>query len=537
MAVNNKYAQTQPFTLAGAGASITATSVTLNSFTDPDGNLLTMTDFGSIGYGTIEPGSNTNEEQISFSGITQNGGGTATLTGVRSITFVYPYTSTSGLSKTHAGGTVFVISNTSGFYSQFATLANDQEFTGTNTFDISPIVPDPTNATDAANKEYVDGQVAAGAPNASTTVKGIVQEATQAQQRSKTATGSTGARLYTNPSTTSSTLLSDYVADTGAANAYAIAPSPAIVAYVAGQTFSFIAANANTTTSTLNVNGLGTKNILKRYNTALAANDILANQMVCVEYDGTQFQLMIPVGNAPQLLASISTTTTLGTSDTLYPSQNAVKTYVDNTNILKSVTSTDFEASGRFTSIVNSGTNSYNTNGLVMDTTVTTTRNAGITWAVNPAGAGDTYAGNPIFTCSFTFANVGTTGSSYFGIGTATAAGSGHTYTLKHAGFKVLIATSTASLYATQADGSTETASSALTTITANDWVDVALQVVGSSSVNYWWRLNGGAWSAATNLATHVPTSSSLGLQFSVSNNSTATENIVNVTTASYQRN
>ena len=53
--------------------------------------------------------------------------------------------------------------------------------------------------------------------------------------------------------------------DSGSANTYAIALTPAVTAYVAGQVFHFKAGNTNTGASTLNVNALGTKNIKKRY--------------------------------------------------------------------------------------------------------------------------------------------------------------------------------------------------------------------------------------------------------------------------------
>jgi hypothetical protein len=46
---------------------------------------------------------------------------------------------------------------------------------GTKTFTSSPIVPTPTSSTDATNKTYVDSTVSAGAPDASTTTKGLVQ--------------------------------------------------------------------------------------------------------------------------------------------------------------------------------------------------------------------------------------------------------------------------------------------------------------------------------------------------------------------------
>ena len=54
----------------------------------------------------------------------------------------------------------------------------------------------------------------------------------------------------------------NYVAsDSGSADAYVIAPSPAITAYTEGQRFGFTATNASTGASTINVSGLGVKSI------------------------------------------------------------------------------------------------------------------------------------------------------------------------------------------------------------------------------------------------------------------------------------
>lgn len=83
-----------------------------------------------------------------------------------------------------------------------------------------------------------------------------------------------------------------YAADSGAANAYVVTLTPAPVAYTNGMVVRFKAANANTTASTINVNALGAKNITKRYNSALIANDILANAIITAVYDGTQFQIV-----------------------------------------------------------------------------------------------------------------------------------------------------------------------------------------------------------------------------------------------------
>lgn len=64
-------------------------------------------------------------------------------------------------------------------------------------------------------------------------------------------------------------------------------------AYAAGQSFNFVAAGTNTTTSvTLNLNGLGAKSVTKEGTTPLAAGDLLIGQVATVVYDGTRFQLI-----------------------------------------------------------------------------------------------------------------------------------------------------------------------------------------------------------------------------------------------------
>jgi len=76
----------------------------------------------------------------------------------------------------------------------------------------------------------------------------------------------------------------DCLADTGAADAYVITPSPAITSYEEGQIFLFKSANANTTVSTLNVNSKGPINIVKRNKTALVSGDIGDDMPILVVY-------------------------------------------------------------------------------------------------------------------------------------------------------------------------------------------------------------------------------------------------------------
>lgn len=258
-----------------------------------------MAMLGLSAYMTLEPGNGTQEEQIVFTGVTQNSNGTATLTGVSDVAMQTPYTQTSGLLVTHAGSTTAILSNTSGFYNRFVAKDDDGTISETITF-TQPNFPQmdgvgtpPSLPAQLATKSYVDGVALAGAPNASTSVKGIVQIATQAQVDAKTIVGSTSAFLVQPLNTQRSTLLSDYVIDTsGSPNVIILTPSPAITSYQAGQQLSFKLANTNTSPAvSINVNGLGAQNVtILNGSTSPSAGDIVAGEIIMVEYDGTNFQ-------------------------------------------------------------------------------------------------------------------------------------------------------------------------------------------------------------------------------------------------------
>lgn len=250
-------AQLQNFALAGGGAVSGATSVVLKSFQTIDGVDLAMTDFGSIGYGTLEPGNGNQEEQISFTGVVQNSNGTATLSGIKHVLFTTPYTETSGLTKTHSGSSIFVISNTSGFYEKFPKKENDETITGQWTFTTFPITP--------ANSD------------ASTTVKGVTKlSVAPVSATNPIAVGNNDQRLVY------------YAVSATGTDAYAITAGTA-TAYVTGQWYGFKADVANAGAATLNVNALGAIGILRDEGSALVDNDITAGAVVLVVYNGTNF--------------------------------------------------------------------------------------------------------------------------------------------------------------------------------------------------------------------------------------------------------
>lgn len=156
MADNRKYVATKPTTLSSSTTS-TGTSITVSELEDRAGNTLTLTDFGTTGYGVFEPGGS-NEEHCLITGVS----GT-TLTVTRGIAMKAPYTETTALKKAHAAGTKFVVySNTPAFFDTFTNKNDTETITEKWTFPTSgfPEMSDSTTAPildeELATKKYVD---------------------------------------------------------------------------------------------------------------------------------------------------------------------------------------------------------------------------------------------------------------------------------------------------------------------------------------------------------------------------------------------
>jgi len=64
---------------------------------------------------------------------------------------------------------------TDGTLSNLMHTTGAESVAGVKTFASSPVVPTPTNGTDAANKTYVDSVASSGAPDATDSTKGLVQ--------------------------------------------------------------------------------------------------------------------------------------------------------------------------------------------------------------------------------------------------------------------------------------------------------------------------------------------------------------------------
>lgn len=146
-----------------------ATSIALRKFVDSNDNELALSDFGSFFIVVVKQSDQT--EIIRCNGITQNADGTADLaieTSWRNVPAKPPFAgSTTG--KAFQTGAEVIVSNDP--YTMSFFLQTNNTTAQTVVGDIR--FPTPSHGSNAATKDYADGLVAAGAPTASQTVRGI----------------------------------------------------------------------------------------------------------------------------------------------------------------------------------------------------------------------------------------------------------------------------------------------------------------------------------------------------------------------------
>lgn len=164
-----------------------------------------------------------------------------------------------------------------------------------------------------------------------------------------------------------------------------------------------------------------------------------------------------------------------------------------------------------------------------------------LNWNLSNVGAFQAFNGTPEFSATIYMAAVPGTashGQALLGIGQQTSPGTSLALTNRHIAIKLLsTGSSQFSVYGSQADNSTESATSALTTVVAGDVLEISFKV-NASSVDYYWRKNGGSWSSATNLTGSMPSASFATnvAQFIVNNQGQSDNNQLSLGTASYKR-
>lgn len=78
----------------------------------------------------------------------------------------------------------------------------------------------------------------------------------------------------------------------GTANAITLSLSPAPTAYYAGMRIVFVSQTTNTSSTTINVNGLGAKSVKASDNSDLNSGVILTGSLYELIYDGSSFRFM-----------------------------------------------------------------------------------------------------------------------------------------------------------------------------------------------------------------------------------------------------
>jgi hypothetical protein len=167
---------------------------------------------------------------------------------------------------------------------------------------------------------------------------------------------------------------------------YVATASPALTAYAAGNLFSFVVPNTNSSASTINIDGLGAKAITRTGSTALVAGDMVATEVVIVVYDGTRFQL-INANSFTNLL--VSGTLTYGGVTLTNAVTGTGKMVLDTSPTVNNPTVTNYVESVVAIGTVSSSNTIALTNGTVQ--TATLTASTACTFTMPTATAGKSF--------------------------------------------------------------------------------------------------------------------------------------------------
>lgn len=185
----------------GQSVGTSDTSIKLSAFKEPVSNIpYTMTYLNTTtGYGTISPQS-TVSEFISFSGITQNSDGSATLTGVtRGLTRTPAGSNcvaSTTLAQSHAGQSIFILSNSPCFYAEYAVKQNNENISGVWNFMTLPTTSVACSAQNQfCNKGYIDQGLLQGAATSTEANMGIVRISDVSNTGFGNASSSSGAPI------------------------------------------------------------------------------------------------------------------------------------------------------------------------------------------------------------------------------------------------------------------------------------------------------------------------------------------------------
>lgn len=152
------------------------------------------------------------------------------------------------------------------------------------------ITPAGSGATDYDPNAFLADVLAAVAAAGSSATASAASAATSAG--SATAAAGSAAAAATSAASIQPFDTNQYATSSGT-NTYTAALTPAVTSYVTGMHVAIKIGVTNTGSSTISLNGLGAKSIVKN-GASLAGGEMVAGQVVMLVYDGTIFNLISP---------------------------------------------------------------------------------------------------------------------------------------------------------------------------------------------------------------------------------------------------
>jgi hypothetical protein len=274
----------------------------------------------------------------------------------------------------------------------------------------------------------------------------------------------------------------------------------------------------------------------------------VVNATTGIQINGAAASNKILKGNGTNFVASTETYAAPGTSGNVMTSDgtnwtSAAPAAATVTPTMK--TGIDWrnnQANGTYT-LTNAGSGGQSSDGNQMYTVTTGNTATSYSKAKITLSSGSTYTFLPgsIYSGRVVVSEDGTSKAieGYWGLGDITVSGSAITWTGNHIGFKFKKgATANISLYATVANGTTETESSAIDTfsVASNTYYDFIIQVVSTSSVNFYSRKMNAASYTVTNITTNIPTADNSTVMIAVSNISDTNRLTLGTTPTTFER-
>lgn len=172
-----------------------------------------------------------------------------------------------------------------------------------------------------------------------------------------------------------------YAVDTGTSNAYVVNINPGILSLSDGMEVNFKAANANTTSSTLNVCSLGAYPVLNKFGQTLISGEIASGSHVTVKWSASASSWLIL--NSTNAIPTVPTAAP-GTSTTQEASTAFVLNSVNTLSLSRSNPFGDIKADGTVnTAKINLGIQAFNSSG---STTTVSAPTSGVFMYVSNSG-------------------------------------------------------------------------------------------------------------------------------------------------------